>query len=318
MGRQEEKYVEIFSKEHEFLEEARRLIESPPLEPEAFQQHLSHFVKGYSKLLSQAEKLTRLADSSQSKLMRLKQELERQNEYIREQHEQLVIANERLEEASLTDMLTGLRNRRFLESFLEKDVENILRAYEDGEPSITRNLFFMMVDLDRFKVINDTYGHQAGDLALQKFSQLVRANCRKGDIPVRWGGEEFLIVCRDADRQFGTTLAERLRRQVEETSFQIGPNQELHFTCSIGFAFFPFFTSHPHQLSWQETINLADRGLYAAKNSGRNAWVGMTSSGEMPMGLPKPDDKGFLQVLHQTGHLETMTSLPNCEALVIE
>ncbi len=318
MGRHEEKYEEIFSREHEFLEEARRLVESPPLDSEDFQAHLSHMVKGYAKLLSQAEKLTRLADSAQNKLMRLKHELECQNEYIREQHEQLVIANERLEEASITDVLTGLRNRRFLESFLEKDVENILRAYEGGEPSVTRNLFFMMVDLDRFKQINDTYGHQAGDLALQKFSQLIRANCRKGDIPVRWGGEEFLIVCRDADRQFGANLAERLRRQVAETRFEVGPNRVLRLTCSIGFAFFPFFTSHPHQLSWQEVINLADRGLYAAKNSGRNAWVGVIASGEMPGGLPKPDEKGFLQGLHEIGQLETMTSLPSCDALVLD
>jgi len=314
-----EKYAKIFSREHAFLDEARAVLENPPSDPAALHEHLAHFYKGYTKLLSQSEKLTRLADSAQSKLMRLKQELEHQNEFIRKQHEQLVLANEKLEEASITDVLTGLRNRRFLESFLEKDVENLLRVYEDGVPDRTRNLFFMMIDLDHFKDINDTYGHNAGDLALQQFGQLVRDNCRRGDIPVRWGGEEFLVVCRDADRQFGASLAERLRRQVCEHRFDVGGGVTLQLTCSIGFAFFPFFASDPGRLSWYEVVNMADRGLYAAKKSGRNAWMGLISTGDVPDKVPDPCDKQFLSFLQSGGNLETLSSLPDPQhALVSE
>jgi len=313
-----EKYAEVFSREHDFLDEAKAIIDNPPESVEEMHQQLVHFYKGYTKLLRHSEKLTRLADNTQNKLMRLKQELEDQNEFIRKQHKQLVAANEKLEEASVTDILTGLRNRRFLESFLEKDVENILRAYEHGLPDPPRNLFFMMVDLDRFKTINDTYGHHAGDLALEQFGELVRGNCRKGDIPVRWGGEEFLVVCRDADRQFGAALAERLRRQVHENVFDVGGGIQLKLTCSIGFAFFPFFPKDPRRINWHDVVTLADRGLYVAKNSGRNAWMGVVSSGDIPENLPDPNEKGFLQFLQTEGNLETMTSIANAEALVLD
>jgi len=314
----EAKYAEIFEREHEFLEAAQTIIDAPPTTVEEMHGHLSSFFKGYTKLLSHSEKLTRLADSAQNKLMRLKHELEHQNGFIRKQHEQLVIANERLKELAITDTLTGLRNRRFLETFLEKDVENILRVYEKGMPESARNLFFMMVDLDRFKTINDTYGHHAGDMALQQFGQLVLNNCRKGDIPVRWGGEEFLVVCRDADRQYGAGLAERLRQQVDDFSFEVGSGTSLRLTCSIGFASFPFFPSDPTRVSWPDVVNLADRGLYAAKRSGRNAWVGMVSSGDIPANLPDPGDKGFLQFLHKEGSLETLSSLAAHHTLVLE
>lgn len=318
MDKLKEKYAEVFGREHEFLDSAKAVIDDPPESVEEMREHLRHFFKGYTKLLRHSEKLTRLADNAQSKLMRLKQELEHQNEFIRKQHEQLVVAHEKLEEASITDTLTGLRNRRFLESFLEKDVENILRAYENGPPENARNLFFMMVDLDRFKNINDTYGHNSGDLALEQFAELVRANCRKGDIPVRWGGEEFLVVCRDADRQYGATLAERLRNQVNEHTFDVGGGVTLKLTCSIGFAFFPFFSSDPARLGWYEVVNLADRGLYVAKKSGRNAWMGIISSGDIPEGLPDPSERGFLQFLHEEGNLETLTSLSDSESLVLD
>src|SRR6185436_11380435 len=120
----------------------------------------------------------------------------------------------RIEEASLTDALTGLRNRRYLEQTIGADLAIASRAA--GE-----DLVFLLVDLDHFKLVNDTYGHDAGDAVLVQVGTILRAFFRTSDSAVRWGGEEFLVVVRFVDRTHAGELAEKLRFAVESHRFAL-------------------------------------------------------------------------------------------------
>ncbi len=183
------------------------------------------------------------------------------------------------EQTSLTDPLTGLRNRRFLLQHIETDIAMALRAYDRCQPSMppdaTNDLLFFMIDLDHFKSVNDTYGHAAGDKVLVQMKDRLQSVAREGDYIIRWGGEEFLLVVHAINRLEGHAIAERIREAVADTPFELGGGQQLPRTCSVGYASFPFLQAHPRQLSWLEVVEVADQALYMAKHGGRNAWVGL-------------------------------------------
>lgn len=183
-------------------------------------------------------------------------ELER---LVRERTNELQDAYARIEEASLTDPLTGLRNRRFLEQAIRPDVELAMRKGED--------LVFLLVDLDHFKSVNDTYGHAAGDAVLVQTAQVLRDAFRASDYIVRWGGEEFLVVARFVDRSNAPELAEKLRASIEAHAFVLPDGVALRRTCSIGVSAFP------GHATWEQTVGHADAALYEAKRAGRNRYV---------------------------------------------
>ena len=186
---------------------------------------------------------------------------------VRERTLELQEAYARIEEASLTDPLTRLRNRRFLEQSIAADLELAARGQGD--------LVFLLLDLDHFKSVNDTYGHAAGDAVLVQMSEVLRSVFRSSDHVVRWGGEEFLVVVRFTDRREAPDLAEKIRAAVAAHGFRLDDGTVLERTCSIGFASWPFLQERPHTVGWEEIVDLADLGLYAAKRSGRNRWVGI-------------------------------------------
>ena len=136
------------------------------------------------------------------------------------------------------------------------------------------DLAFMMIDLDQFKTINDSAGHAAGDVVLRQVRDLLKGVSRTSDIIVRWGGDEFLLVARDPSGNSLAELAERIRSSVAQHVFEIGEGRVVRTTCSIGFACYPFFREQLDALSWEQVVSVADRALYVAKASGRNAWVG--------------------------------------------
>jgi diguanylate cyclase (GGDEF)-like protein len=186
-----------------------------------------------------------------------------------------------LEEVSLTDQLTGLRNRRFFLQHVDADVGLSLRRYDEPlrqggaerEPVPGKDLVFFMVDLDHFKEVNDRHGHAGGDAVLIQMQERLREVFRESDYLIRWGGEEFLVLARATRRDDAGVVAERIRHAVADREFVLPDGTRLHKTCSIGFACFPFLPSAPRQLSWSEVVELADQGLYLAKRSGRNAWA---------------------------------------------
>lgn len=166
-------------------------------------------------------------------------------------------------ELSVTDALTGLRNRRFVQQTIEADVAGaVRRARTDPDGG----LVFILLDVDHFKQVNDTHGHKTGDAMLVEMAAVLRACCRASDTIARWGGEEFLVVCRATPPRDGAVLAERIRAAVAGRAFGGG----LQATCSLGLAALPF---EGRELSWEQAVALADRALYEAKRTGRNRWV---------------------------------------------
>jgi len=156
------------------------------------------------------------------------------------------------------DFLTGLYNRRFF----FKDVQSYFdEAVQDDE-----YFAIAMIDIDHFKNINDTYGHDSGDKAIIDFSELLRANTHHHDVVARFGGEEFCIILKGVSSSEAKEIMEKLRSKVERSITMSDKDEEIKFTISIGLA-----TQHEDTL--EATINQADLYLYDAKNSGRNLVV---------------------------------------------
>lgn len=205
-----------------------------------------------------------------------------------------------LEKISLTDQLTGLKNRRFLLNNIENDIALVLRKYKSSYESNGNNkpeaadLIFFIIDLDHFKMVNDIHGHTAGDAVLIQIKLILEQVFRETDYLVRWGGEEFLVIARFTERSNAPELAERLRQAVEDHNFDIGENKILKKTCSIGFACYPFSTKDTKVLTWQQVVDVADHCMYAAKKSNRNAWVGLYAK------TNKRDDDLFTAVIEKT------------------
>jgi diguanylate cyclase (GGDEF)-like protein len=218
-------------------------------------------------------------------------ELERLTEALRRE-------SEALKESSLTDPLTGLRNRRFLMMQIAEDAALAVRRYEDtggtssddgeaaagtgpaGDPAPIEDadLLFVVVDLDDFKKINDARGHAVGDLVLRAAAERLAGVFRESDRLVRWGGEEFLAVARGTSREHAAALAERVRAAMAAAPVPIPGQAPVAITASVGFCAFPLARRHPRGLDWSQAVDLADAALYAAKAAGRNAWVGLVDA----------------------------------------
>lgn len=215
------------------------------------------------------------AEAEHARLLEMK--VQERTRELSERQLALERANEELAKASITDSLTGLANRRFLTEYLEKEVALLQRRYrrQAEEPEVELvDMAFVMIDLDHFKEVNDSAGHAAGDAVLRQMRELLEAASRSSDIIVRWGGDEFLLVARELSGDGLADLAERIRSRVAQYIFDIGEGRVVRTTCSIGFACYPFFKEQLDALSWEQVISVADRALYVAKASGRNAWVG--------------------------------------------
>ena len=185
-----------------------------------------------------------------------------------------------VERASRTDPLTGLGNRRSLEQALPSLVASSVAAHPRQRGP--RRLALIVVDIDEFKQVNDQHGHAAGDRVLQDVAQLIRAELREGDLGVRWGGEEFLIVAHVADEDDALRCAERLRAAVAAHRFELGAGITLQRTCSIGFACLPFASASSNALPWPHVLEIADAALFEAKHDGRNRAYGYAAAGPIP------------------------------------
>jgi two-component system cell cycle response regulator len=164
-------------------------------------------------------------------------------------------------EMAITDQLTGLHNRRYMSRHLDNLVAG---AQKNGKP-----IAFVIMDIDYFKAVNDTYGHDIGDEVLKEFASRIAANVRGIDLACRYGGEEFVVVMPDTDVDFAYSVSERLRHSIETTPFRISraPNA-LNLTISIGIA----GLEGAHD-SADALLHRADQALYSAKKTGRNKVV---------------------------------------------
>ncbi len=190
---------------------------------------------------------------------------------------------EALREASLTDALTGLHNRRFLAQNIERDIAKLHRYYADCskgniEPDDSFDMLFFLIDIDHFKAINDKYGHQMGDQVLVETRHRLKRVFREIDYLIRWGGEEFLVVVHNTARQDARILADRVIDAIGGIAYELKANESQHITCSVGYTAYPLKKDNHLALSWEDSIGIADAALYAAKNNNRNTWVGVTEA----------------------------------------
>ncbi|MBV9342890.1 MAG: diguanylate cyclase [Acidobacteria bacterium] len=188
---------------------------------------------------------------------------------------ELARATKELHEASVTDLLTGVRNRRFFAATINKDTQQALRFYSIGEGATrNRDLIFYLIDIDHFKAVNDRFGHQQGDLLLVQVAARISTAIRYSDVLIRWGGEEFLVVSRFTDRADAEILARRVLHAIGTEEFQLTAGK-IRRTCSIGWATFPWWPERAEAIPYADVIRFADRALYEAKNRGRNMAVGI-------------------------------------------
>jgi two-component system, cell cycle response regulator len=166
--------------------------------------------------------------------------------------------NERLEALAHTDPLTQLLNRRALTVRLVAELERVRRY--------NAPLTVLMIDVDHFKLVNDTYGHIAGDLVLEELGLTLQRAARSVDTVARYGGEEFVVALPETGEQGAMSFAERLRTKVEWNSFSIGKGQTIRVTVSVGLATFEGVRVE----TAEDLLDAADKALYRAKQSGRN------------------------------------------------
>ncbi len=183
--------------------------------------------------------------------------IKRLQEELEEREKELLKANEQLRYMSQTDALTGLDNRRHLNERIEEMFQHAQRLNEPFS--------LVMVDLDKFKSVNDTYGHQVGDEVLKQLSAILKDEAREIDRVGRYGGEEFMLLLPGTVLDAAVTFAERLRKRIEGHTFTF-PDGTLTRTASFGVSGWP----HPKIDECDSLVRTADAALYVAKETGRN------------------------------------------------
>jgi len=198
--------------------------------------------------------------SAGQRVVQLQEELEYEREQLQKFSSELAISNQRFQQLALTDELTGLPNRRFANEQLERQWA---MAQRNKSP-----LSCMMLDIDYFKQVNDTYGHKTGDDVLKQVASTLQASVRKQDVVCRIGGEEFLVICPDVQIAELNKYAERLREKISLLNFSDNADKKFKLTISIGAA-----SKLPVMSNAEVLLQLADKRLYIAKESGRNRTV---------------------------------------------
>lgn len=191
------------------------------------------------------------------RVVRLRREVERDRDEIQRYADELAALNRRLREAALTDVLTGLPNRRYAIEFFAHEWQVASRS---GRP-----LAAMLIDVDHFKEVNDKHGHAAGDCVLKEIAVAIRNALRAQDVVCRTGGDEFTVICPDTDLAAGLICAERVRKAVADLHFVFG-NSRCKGSVSIGVA-----VRDATMEDIEALIERADEGAYLAKQRGRNA-----------------------------------------------
>lgn len=162
---------------------------------------------------------------------------------------------EEINKLVITDPLTGLFNRRYIEEEIQKEIARSQR-YE-------RPLSVMVLDLDNFKLVNDTFGHKYGDEILKKIGETLKKSCRKVDVVGRYGGDEFVVILPETNLEKSIRVADKIIKNVEKIDIATTNNLKLYLSVSIGIASFPEITRNPEKL-----LNLADLAMYKAKRLG--------------------------------------------------
>jgi len=185
-------------------------------------------------------------------------ELKRSRDMLEEKNRELTDAYDKIEYLALTDTLTGVANRRHISNLMGKEVSRCRR--NGGTFSM------LMCDIDFFKKVNDTYGHDTGDYVLKRVTELIQGRLRGQDVLSRWGGEEFLVMLPETAIDDAVVAAEKLRTTIEATEMEFGEHR-FSITLTIGVA------TYEKELGIEKSIKKADDALYQGKQTGRNKVV---------------------------------------------
>ncbi|MCP5102246.1 MAG: diguanylate cyclase [bacterium] len=245
--------AQIYVRESGLLEKAKEIHADTSISKETLLQEYIHLGNEYGKMLKQTIKITRIGDSNQRKLLSA-------NEQIEKQKEELSKAYDKLDRIARMDPLTQLSNRR---DFLEKFQDEIHRLQRYGKP-----FSVVLGDIDHFKTINDSFGHDCGDNVLVSVAKIIKSAVRKLDVVGRWGGEEFILLLPEAPMAGGKVVAEGIRRKVESESFCCKDSPDaILVTMTFGVSEFDGTDDI------DGCIKKADEALYAGKRTGRNRVV---------------------------------------------
>lgn len=224
--------------------------------------------------------------------LNLRHQKDRLEKTVAERTRQLHDASQDLLQATLTDPLTGLRNRRYMHEVLQGEVDAFLKRKQFllGSPNqrgaaLEDAVFGMfLVDIDFFKMVNDIHGHDAGDRVLRQFASLLMESLRQDDAVLRLGGEEFLLVLKDVAPGYLGAFAAKILQRVADTRFDIGGGETLRKTCSIGYVALPVYRGQPGLLTFEQCTMIADLGLLYAKAHGRAQAVLLEAGPRLPSG----------------------------------
>ena len=201
---------------------------------------------------------------------------------------QHIVGTIKLSHLASTDPLTGIPNRRMLEIDM-KNYGRLAKRYN-------KLLSLVMLDIDNFKSVNDTYGHAAGDEVLKKIANLIKESIRETDRVYRYGGEEFAILCPETDKEGAYELSERIRERIKNTKIEVDKDRYVYITVSLGVANFPEDASDPEEL-----LTVADISLYRAKSEGKDKTVILLGSSDMDRYLERFRSERELDELIRSG-----------------
>jgi len=233
-------------------DENGRIISTIPVTSSDEFGHLAKSFNHLSEQLNSANvKLNSKIDLADKKLLETNFELRKQSEELRKMSDNFRVM-------SITDSLTNLYNRRHFEELMNSELD-VSKRHGDTNSLI-------IFDIDHFKSINDTYGHPCGDSVLRDISNMLKVRMRKTDYLCRIGGEEFAVLCKRADKNNATMIAESIRKSIEETTFKFD-NNEINITVSLGVS-----TAGPEDTydNPDEVYQHADKAVYVSKMQGRN------------------------------------------------
>jgi diguanylate cyclase (GGDEF)-like protein len=263
---------EVYSSEglgHEFTMECRALRTKQPVYSDQFkdictlcQQGGEHYLCIPYTISDDFELLLYFNTQNQKEVEKIKSLLPQIENYIDSARPELVSKNltEILRLSSTTDQLTGLYNRKFLDEFADKATSQALRA--------GAKYAILMLDIDFFKMVNDTYGHDVGDRAIEALSNVIKTSIRESDVAFRYGGEEFLVMLYNCSDKKVDEIANNIRTKFSKQTIHATNGKSFTKTLSIGYSLFP----GDSEAIWR-CIKFADVALYEAKETGRNKVV---------------------------------------------
>ena len=241
-----DKEFSLYEEEEKIIYNANEFISlSDSLKSQDFKEKFLELLNNYKKLFKQSKRLIRMSDKMEAELATTKAELEKYSIKLKMQ--------------ATTDTLTGLANRRKITKLLE----DVLKEAKDDK---NKNFNIIMLDIDFFKKVNDNYGHSMGDEVIKTISNYMQEKINKVGIVGRFGGEEFLSILYEKDKNKAYEIADNVRKDIQEKIIQF-ENNTIQVTVSMGIA------SSLESKVYQEILDIADKRLYRAKESGRNQVV---------------------------------------------